>query len=96
MYLHTRRDKKEYRQTTGHKRARGLRTEFLPCRCNHNHSDLDNEVLQNSEIDYSIAAEEPSKVFDKGLTKRTSSHNGQSVQMKQRRKLEVQDSNLVN
>ena len=67
MYLQTRRDNTEYRQTTGQKRARGLRTEYLSWRCDHNHCDLDNEVFNKSEIDYIIAAEKPSRVVYMGL-----------------------------
>ena len=91
MYLQTRRGSTEYRQTAGQKRARGLRSEYLPCRCDHTHSGQDDEVLQKSEIDYEMATEEPSKLYPTKLTRQTPSYH----EMKQRKKLGIQFPNQV-
>ena len=91
MYLQTRRGNTEYKQTTGQKRTRGLRSEYLPCRSDHAHSDQDDEVFKKSEIDYEIDTEKPSKIYHVKLTRRTPSYH----EMKQRKKLGIQFPNQV-
>jgi catalase len=87
MYLQTRRKQgnTEYRETTGQKRAR--RNEYLPHRCNHTHSDEDEEVLEKSENNYSVAVQEPFKIFERAHTRQTSSYYRKSAKMRQRTKL---------
>ena len=86
MYLQTRRKQgnTEYGNTTGQKRGKGLKAEYLPHRYNHTHSDEDDELFEKREDNYSVVAEEPFKPFDRGLTKHTSSLSRQSAQMEQR------------
>ena len=91
MYLQTRRGSTEYRHTTGQKRARGLRSEYLPRRFEHTYSDPDDEMFKKSEIDYEIATEESSKIYSTKLTRRTPSYH----EMKQRKKLGIQFPNQV-
>ena len=73
MYLETRRKQgnTEYRNTTGKRRPKGVRTEYSPHRSNHTHSDEDDEATENH---YSIAAVEPSQLCERGLTRQTSSY----------------------
>ena len=57
MYLQTRRKlgNTEYRNTTGQKRARGLRTEYLPHKSTPTHSDEDDEVFERRGVRITIA-----------------------------------------
>ena len=94
MYLQTRRkdnNNKEYIKQIGQKRTRSTRSN-LPCRCDHTHSDEEDDMVKKRENNYELAPEEPFRIFRKESIRPTSTRYQQRIPQ---RKLGLQMPNTV-
>ena len=94
MFLQTRRkdnNNKEYIKQAVQKRTRSTRSN-LPCRCDHTHSDEEDDMVKKRENNYELAPEEPFRIFRKESIRPTSTRYQQRIP---RRELGLQMHNTV-